>query len=148
MTSSSTVTSNEGLRYHNMHCPICSKRAIIIVFESEQNPGKLYCKYPKDPNHFFKWMAPITLPSSKITNERMDVRRIEDNVQRIEDNVRQIEDNVLRIEELCNVVQRVEAKEGSMKSNMFVITLVVVMLIFVILVKWSYKSNGVVMKLV
>ncbi|CAK9166281.1 unnamed protein product [Ilex paraguariensis] len=144
MTSSSTVTSNEGLRYRNMHCPICSKRAIIIVSESEQNPGKLYCKYPKDP----MWMAPITLPSSEITNERMDVRRIEDNVQRIEDNVRQIEDNVRRIEELCTVVQRVEAKEGSMKSNMFVITLVVVMLIFVILVKWSYKSNGVVMKLV
>ena len=72
-------------------------------------------------NTFFQWMTPITLPSSEITNERMDVRRIEDNVR--------------RIEQLCNVVQRVEAKDGSMKSKMFVVTLVVVMLIFVIVVK-------------
>ncbi|CAK9177879.1 unnamed protein product, partial [Ilex paraguariensis] len=73
MTSSSTATSNEELRYRNMYCPICSKRAIIKVSEFEKNFEKLYCKCPDDSNHFFKWMTLITLPSLEIRNERMDV---------------------------------------------------------------------------
>ena len=70
-------------------------------------------------------MTPTTLPYSEITNERIDVRKIEKDVMTLK----------LKIEKISNRVQRVEVNEGVMKSYVFVAILLVVMLMFVILVK-------------